>query len=477
MIQCKKERLDQEVNYLFSLAEIQWSERKKLYNRFTRKHDEHDVKVNLEMYITRIAAGYFGGKEPLYQVQIEQNQEKRNLLTQMFGRNYNDDTSQKELQILIDYITDYNDNPAFFYNMVKDYLIKRAAYARIYQNDKGQVVFTPLNALQTIAVYDYSVPVNMIALLRKWEEDKEYVLELITDTEIKRYRSNKDKIDFNLDKKEGIEPISWGDVPGLAIENEDNLGIFEPVLTLINKYEQIIYNNANTFEYNDDAKLKIVGYRPDNELLIEQTDSGGNVVLDSNGEPIMIANPKRIAEDAAILRSKTFYTDPDGDVEWIIKNLNDTASENHKKTCLDMALMIAGVPNVTDQGFTNADNASALEKKFFPLEQALVPADRAFKKELLRMWEIIVNRINVSKNKNYEFRDINIVLQRNIPSNNKEVVDTWLSLKDTVSDKTIISNLPFELDPDTELALMQEQKQNNTRMVSESFGLNENLNG
>lgn len=30
-----------------------------------------------------------------------------------------------------------------------------------------------------------------------------------------------------------------------------------------------------------------------------------------------------------------------------------------------MALMIAGVPNVTDQGFTNADNAAALEKSSF----------------------------------------------------------------------------------------------------------------
>ena len=68
-----------------------------------------------------------------------------------------------------------------------------------------------------------------------------------------------------------------------------------------------------------------------------------------------------------------------------------------KKTMLDMALMIAGVPNVTDQGFTNADNASALEKKFFPLDQVLQQADKLFKKEFLRLWEMITHRINLKK--------------------------------------------------------------------------------
>ena len=36
-----------------------------------------------------------------------------------------------------------------------------------------------------------------------------------------------------------------------------------------------------------------------------------------------------------------------------------------------MALMISGVPNVTDQGFTNADNAAALEKEVFPFRTSV----------------------------------------------------------------------------------------------------------
>lgn len=61
--------------------------------------------------------------------------------------------------------------------------------------------------------------------------------------------------------------------------------------------------------------------------------------------------------------------------------------------------MISGVPNITDLGFTTADNASALDRKFFALEQMITNADRQFRKAILRRWETIIDRINKRKNK------------------------------------------------------------------------------
>ena len=174
----------------------------------------------------------------------------------------------------------------------------------------------------------------------------------------------------------------------------------------------------------------------------------------------MIANPARQKEDEAILNAKVFYTpDQSGDIDWVTKDINDTASENHKKTCLDMALMISGVPNVTDQGFTNADNSSALEKKFFPLEQVLQQADHLFKAEFLRMWRMITERINLKKNKQYDFRDIEIILTRNLPTDRESIVNSWLKLRGLLSDKTIIDHLPYDLDSEAELAEMDLQNQ------------------
>jgi len=184
----------------------------------------------------------------------------------------------------------------------------------------------------------------------------------------------------------------------------------------------------------------------------------------------MIQNPARVKEDEAILNAKVFYTpDNTGDIGWVTKDVNDTASENHKKTCIDLALMISCVPNVTDQGFTDADNSSALEKKFFPLDQVLQQADKSFKKELLRMWEMITNRINLKKNTEYDFRDIEIILTRNLPNNVQEIVNNWLKLRGLLSDKTIIDHLPYDLDSESELAEMDIQNQENIEKNMENI--------
>ena len=49
----------------------------------------------------------------------------------------------------------------------------------------------------------------------------------------------------------------------------------------------------------------------------------------------MTKNPARVQEDEAVLNAKSIlYSDKDGDIDWIIKDINDTASENHKKNML-----------------------------------------------------------------------------------------------------------------------------------------------
>lgn len=120
-------------------------------------------------------------------------------------------------------------------------------------------------------------------------------------------------------------------------------------------------------------------------------------------------------------------------------------------------------------GFTNADNSSALEKKFFPLDQVLQQADKLFEKELLRMWEIITDRINLKKNTEYDFRDIEVILTRNLPTNNQEITDNWLKLRGLLSDKTVIDHLPFDLDSESELAEMDAQNEANIEKNMENM--------
>lgn len=480
-----EENISNNINILWGKAIPILEHRKYLYDRYTRKKDISDVIVALEFYISTIASGYFGGREPQYKVN-KINETRKGILKKIFNKIFGEKNSPEDYQAIIDYITKYNDNGSFFYDCVKDYVNTGACYGLIYQRKADdEIVYAHTSSLTSVAIWNYDTPSQKIGLLRYWTENSntgglDIHLEIITKNYKKHYIGgiesttfNKDtQIDFkeNEKEKEKKTKVYWDDIPIFAVENPDGLALFENVITLIKKHEQVIKNNANTFQYNDDAKLKITGFAPENEQLIEAKDEKGDNKLDNNGNPVMIINPARTKEDEAILNSKVFYTpDKDGSIDWVTKDINDTASENHKKTCLDTALMISGVPNVTDQGFTNADNSSALEKKFFPLDQVLQQADKLFKKEFLRMWEMITSRINLKKNTKFDFRDIEVILIRNLPSNNQEIVDTWLKLRGLLSDKTIIEHLPYDLDSESELAEIDNQNEANMQKNMENM--------
>lgn len=468
--------IDRNINNLYSECKSILEHRAYLYKRFSRRDYKTDnVQVPLEYYISTIASGYFGGKEPQYNVK-RNNNTQQSILKKVFDKKYNETNNPDEYQAIIDYITKYNDNSAFFYDCVKDYMNTGACYGLIYENIDNEIVYSHVSSLNCVAIWNYDTPLSKIGLVRIWIETdlnntSKTHIEIITKNYKRHYiefiptneNSIKDEKTF-IPLEQDSQIVLWNDLPVFAVENEDGLAIYENVLQLIDKFEQIIKNNADTFKYNDEAKLQITGYMPQNKALIEQKDKEGKIVLDKNGNPVMIKNPARELEDKQVLKAKVFYTpDGNGHIDWIIKDINDTASENHKKTCLDLALMISGVPNVTDQGFTNADNSSALEKKFFPLDQVLQQADKSFKKELLRMWEMITDRINNEKNTNYDFRDIEIILSRNLPANNNEVITNWLKLRGLISDGTIIDNLPFDLDSESEKAKLDEQNEENIK--------------
>ena len=469
-----EENINQNINTLYGAMIPILTHRRGLYERYTRADDQSDVVVALEYYISNIASGYFAGKEPQYKVK-SYNDTQKGVIQRVLEKVFGDKNKPEDYQAIVDYITAYNDNASFFYDLVKDYINTGACYGLLYENSDNEIVYAHTSSLNTVAIWNYDIPAQKIGLLRYWTENTTkgltIYLEVLTSNYKKLFVNGVEKENDVLNKnheykfeenQSGYSEILWDDLPAIAVENNDGLALYENVITLINKFQQVLINNANTFQYNDEAKLKITGFMPRNEALIPERDEKGAIIKDDNGNDVMVRNPARDMEDAVTLNAKIFYTpDKSGDIDWITKDINDSASENHKKTMLDMCLMISGVPNVTDQGFTNADNSSALEKKFFPLDQVLQQADKQFKKELLRMWEMITHRINIKKNTNYDFRDIEVILNRNLPSNNSEIVATWKGLRGLISDKTIIEHLPYDLDSESELNAMDEQNVKN----------------
>ena len=124
---------------------------------------------------------------------------------------------------------------------------------------------------------------------------------------------------------------------------------------------------------------------------------------------------------------------------------------------------------MTELGFTAADNNSALEKKFFGLQQYIATFEGEFKKGLLRRWEIILNKFNKDKGKTYDFRDVEVRLQRNIPSDETTMTTNALKLRGLLSDETVINLLPQDLDAQSEMAKMDLQNEENIQKNLENM--------
>lgn len=478
MIQWNRETLENanSVSQILSIAETEWTNRKKLYERIKRKptyselvsESDTNIKVAFENYINSIVTGYFAGKAPVYDVEKISDPKKLNIIKKLLNKVFNTDANKdEELKVLIDFISKYNDDGTEFFELAFDYFGMRACYEVLYENEQNEIVYTKQSALNTIGIFDYSTPVKQIGQLRKWTEKNEknadiIIVELTTVNGKKYYsptpENTKQLKEIENRRKNG----KWNMLPCIAIENEMGLSSFELVISLICAYERVIQNSRNTFQYNDDAKLKITGFTPQNELMVTKLNKEGNPELDENGQEKQVINEARKEEDKALLEMGVFYTpDNSGDIAWVEKSIQDTALQNHKKTLIDLISMISGVPNITDLGFTNADNASALDRKFFVLEQMITNADKQFKKAFLRRWEIIIDRINKRKNKKYDFRSIKIDLQRNLPTDKGTETDRALKLRGLLSDESVIDMLPDDLDAVSEIEKINIQNQEN----------------
>lgn len=437
------EELDVKQMYQLYLKVIPVLEkRKELHQRYSRnatdstlmyKSGNDETVVTFEKYITDLATGYSSGT-PQYNVKDTYDDEKVKIIEQLLDKPKKDKNYKKSMEILIDYITGYNDDSTENHDLIHDINELTSCYEILYENEDNEIVYSRYNPLETVAIWDYSIPANLIGLVRVWEEkdinDTVYPMFEITDKNgTKTYNVLEDKKEVEeLDNKNH----EWGDVPAIVVEND--YAIFEPCETVIGAYEQLIQNTRNTYQYNDEAKLKVTGYTPQYDTFMK--DQNGNVV----------ENPDRIAEDNTLLKMKVFYTpDKDGDIEWIIKNIDASGVESMLKMYSDLIFQLAGIPNTSDLAFNSSDlNASAIDRKFYVMNMMTAGTMSKLKKAYQRRWELIFGRINLKNNTNFDFRDIEIELPKNLPANDDEKIDSTLKLQGVISNQTLIEKLGFD---------------------------------
>ena len=241
MLQFNKNYLENEkyITDIIGVAKQELAKRKEDYDRYCKTNG-----VPIERYIATTGTSYFAGKTPTITVKKETDKDKISVIKKIFNKIVGNDNDALEYQTILDYVNEYNDLPAFFYSIAKDYFITNACYWISYETNNNEIVYAPISSLQSVALYDYSTPVQLIGGLRMYNEtnasgDNIEVWVLTLPNERRYYKNGRLTANEFKEDIEMREDINWYLTPFYAVENPDGLSLFDSVKDLIDKLERV----------------------------------------------------------------------------------------------------------------------------------------------------------------------------------------------------------------------------------------------
>lgn len=360
-------------------------------------------------YIVNMATGYFIGKPVTYSSKSK------------------NDKYQKALQEVFDYNDEADENA----EIAKTCSIKGEAFELIYQDEKANTRFTQVPNDQIIVVYDTTLEPIIKCAIRYYDvidinNNITTKVEVYTEDKIYYYRQ---EAGLNYVLEEEKEHF-YGEVPVIHyLNNAEQMGDFERVITLIDAYDKQQSNTQNDFDYFTEAYLLL-------------KDMGGTEEDDID----------------SMKKNRVILVEGTGDARWLIKDINDTALENYKNRLNKDIHKFSTIPDLSDEAFAGDISGIAIKFKLFCLEQMAAMKERKFKLALQRRIELITNILNI-KGGNYLFTDIDMTFTRNIPANLTELTDMVNKLRGLLSAETLISQLPFVTDTKAELEKVNNEQQ------------------
>ena len=158
---------------------------------------------------------------------------------------------------------------------------------------------------------------------------------------------------------------------------------------------------------------------------------------------------------------------PDGaSAQWITKNASDAQVENILKRIHESIYRVAQCPDFSSESFVGGVSSGiAIRYRLTGMETRAGKIEAEMKKALQRRIEIICGIASLKLGEEV-FRDITISFKRNIPEDTTSIVNLVNTLKGSVSDATLLSQLPFITDVNAELEALQAQKKANMSLYS-----------
>ena len=347
----------------------------------------------------------------------------------------NDDIT--DIQEVINYNDDNAENIAFCTNA----LTYGVAYELQWIDKYSKNRYSQVNPLNAFAIYDNTLDNNLLYFVRWYDansiDDNEMKFVEVYDAKtIKTYKVR--GIGGSLEFVEEV-PHYFGDVPvsvfWLNEDTEDN--IFNCIISLNDAYNELQSSEVDDFSAFCDAYLILIGMDADNDDI------------------------------SAMKENRVLILPEGGSASWLTKNASDTQIVNMLDNIRKNIFKVSSTPDMGDENFM-AQSGEAIKWKILGFENVASGIVAKFTKAIQRRIELICNVLNL-KASDATWRDININFVRNLPVNITETVNLINSLKGTVSDATLLAQIPFIDDVQSELEAVQKQKKENINIYGFNF--------
>ena len=148
----------------------------------------------------------------------------------------------------------------------------------------------------------------------------------------------------------------------------------------------------------------------------------------------------------------------DAKAEYLTRQMDENGAEVLRKALKEDIYTFSHVPNLTDENFAGNSSGVAMEYKLLGLEMITKTKERYYRKGLRKRIRMFCNFLGL-KNISVEATSIIPVFSRSLPKNLLELAQIVGNLKGTVSQKTLLTLLPFVEDVDNEMEELEEEKQ------------------
>ena len=345
--------------------------------------------------------------------------------------------SDNDIQEIMD-ILRYNDYQEEDSEFLLNALIYGVAAELMYIDADGKTRFRIINPTTCFGVCDDSLTGDLMYFVRMykvndWDESDNYNVDVYSDNNIRHYfmAGMNGQLTFT-----GEEPHYFSQCPANIFTLPDEKSIFDCILSLQDSVNELLSAEVDDYSAFCDAYLTLVG-------------------VDAERDDILAMKENRV-----ILL-------PEGaTASWLTKSANDAQVENILKRIHDSIYRIAQCPDFSSETFVGGVSSGiAIRYRLTGMENRAGIIEGKMKKALQRRIEIICGIVSLKLGEEV-FRDINISFKRNIPDDLTATINLVNSLKGSVSDATLLAQLPFVADVNAELEALKEQKAANMELYN-----------